>query len=504
MDRQDLFLKALTGRAEVNHFLGRLRTSRADYDQVVRFARDAGHKQVALAGLSELYGELGDYDLELRFADRLISITRNRDLRSRGRALIRKAGALRDKGNLRSSLRISERSVELLRGARKEQKLAPPDRQAIQRDISNSYKTMGMVYNLMGRYDSSLEHFKKSLIIAECVNDQTGIAHLLNNIGLIHWHKGAFQQAQDHFNKSLAVATRIGYKNVVSIVLGNLGLIYNEKTKYYIALGYFQKAFKVSEEIGNMTSMANNLHNMGLCYGNDYDLKNAMKYYQLSLNVFRRIGNKFGTAFTLINIGGICLERGEHKKALGCVNEAESIAASADLREIIIRSRLLKARIWRVRREYAKSSGLLRKTVALAKKNKMEGLMNDAIVQYVKTASEENNRLCVSGLAVYIAFLEHACEKTNVKYEKCFILNTLIKLDLIKKRYEAAERKFSEMSRFIKTAGDKKLIVESLIVRARLNKAAGRKYGHILRRARARAKELGLRLLLDEIKNAGR
>jgi len=499
MDRQDLFLKALAGRAEVYHFLGRLKSSLADFEQVVELARDAGHKQDALAGLSVLYGELGDYDHELLCANRLISITRNRDLRSQGRALIRKAGALRDKGNLRSSLKITERSVKLFRGARKDQKLTPHDHQAIQLDISNLYKTMGMVYNLMGKYDSSLEYFNKSLKIAEMIDDQTGIAHLLNNIGLIHWHKGAFQKAQDHFNKSLAVAMKIGYKNAVATVLGNLGLIYNERAKYNIALGYFQKAFKISEEISNKANMANNLHNMGLCYGNDCDLKNAMKHYLHSLNIFRKIGNKFGIAFTLNNIGMLYLERAEHKKALGCLNKAEKIAARADLSEIIIRSRMLKAQIWRVQRKYTKSSGSLIKTIAFAKKNKMEGLMNDAIVHYVKTAIEENNRSRLRDLAGYITFLEDNYKKMTVNYEKCFLLLPLIRYDMAGGKFDAAERKFLEFSRFIKRAGDKKLFAESLFIHARLNRAAGKEYLSLVVKGTKMARELGLINLLNEM-----
>jgi tetratricopeptide (TPR) repeat protein len=499
IDRSTLHMKALCGRAEVLHFLGRLKASMADYEHVAGLARDAGQKQFALAGLSVLYGELGDYDRELYCANRLISFARNRDLRSRGRALIRKAGALRDKGNLRSSLKSSERGVILLLGARKDQKLSPLERQAIQLDISNSYKTMGMVYNFMGKYDSSLDYFNKSLHIAKIIDDQAGIAHLLNNIGLIHWHKAALKLALDHFNQSLAVAMRIGYSNVVSTVLGNLGLIYNERTKYKIALGYFQKALKTSEEVGHKANMATNLHNIGLCYENIYDYKNAMKYYEQSLNIFRNIGNKFGTAFTLNNIGGICLERGELNKSLGCLNEAENFAVRADLREIIIRSRMMKARVWRAQRKYAKSSASLRKTIAFAKKNKMTGLMNDAIVQYVKTAGMENKRPQAQDLAGYIAFLEKAPKKTDMDYEKCFVLITLIKYYLVEMKFEAAEKKFVELSKLIKRANDKKIVIESLIIRACLNKAAGRKYTHLLKKARARAKEIELKLLLDEI-----
>lgn len=499
MDRQTLIVKALSGRAEVYHFIGQLKTSLADFERVTKLARGAGQSEAALAGLSVLYGELGDYDHELSFANRLVSITRGGDLRSRARALIRKAGALRDKGDLRSSLKISERSVKLFGAARNGRKLAPHERQAIQMDISNSYKTMGMIYNLMGKYDSSLEAYNKSLKIAETIDDRTGIAHLLNNIGLIHWHKGALQKALDHFNQSLAVAVKIGYKNAVSTVLGNLGLIYNERTKYGVALGYFQKALEISEEMGIKPNLATNLHNMGLCYENAYNYKNAMKYYLQSLKIFRNTGNKFGTAFTLNNIGGIYLERGEYNKALGSVNEAENIAVRADIGEIIVRSRMIKARIWRARREYAKSSGSLKKTVAFAEQNKMAGLMSDAIVQYVKTVCEENKRPRPPDLAGHIAFLDDARKKTIMDYEKCLLLHTLIRYDLAEGKYEAAERKFSTCSRFIRKAHDKKIFIEHLLIRARLNIAAGRKYSRLLRNARAQARKMGLKTLLNEI-----
>lgn len=497
MTGKTLYLKALSGRAEVYHFVGRLRRSIADFEIIMNCARAPGQKQEALAGLSSLYSDLSDYHRELLYANKLITITRNRDLCSKGKALINKAGALRDLGDYASSLKAADRSVKLFRSAQKVRGIGRRDRQRIQGHISDAYNTMGQVNNLQGRYHRALAFYYKSLKIVEAIGDQTAISHRLNNIGLVHWRLRRFEKARDCFNKSLAIGEKIGYQYIVSRSLNNLGNICYETEKFHIAIGYHQKAIKISHEIGNKLGTTNSLHNIGLCYASMYDFNNALKYYMLSLNIFRKIGHTYGTALNLDNIGLIHFERGEYVKALACEKEAEHIARDAGMADIVIRCLMLRARIYRVQKKYARSARLLKKTISFAARSKIEGLRIDAVMQYLKTAVEANS---LKGISNYIRQVERALQKATVNYDRCFALITLIQCALAKKDYRDAGKKYSALAILIKRSGDKKMIAQTLLIKARLDIAAGRDPRPALRKARELAQAAGLKPIVDEIK----
>lgn len=503
MNSQELYTKtirALAGRAEVYHIIGAPQKSKADYERVLMLSRDAAHKLSALVGLSVLYGELGDYDRELSYADRLIRFTRKMDLLSRGKALTVKAGALRDKGNYKSSLKISQRSIDLYRSAWKSAERRRGGRPSILQNISNAYNTMGMVNNIQGRYKSALANFKKRLDIGKKIDDRIAISQSLNNIGLIYWHNSKLRDAEKYFHKSLEIARKIGYKNAVSVILGNMGIINNDQEKYDTALEYFLKAIKIGEEVGNKAGTAAHLLNAGLCYENLCDFSNAFKYYTLSLGIFQKIGNKPGTAMALLDLGMNYCDRGDYKTALDYLNKSEKIALHADLLEIVIRCSTIKGKVFRGCKEYAKSIKLLKNSIGLAEKHKMEDLKVLALKEYVRTAIEEKSKKYLAGISDPITLLEDIYKTADIGKDKGLLLIIFIKYDIVRKKYEEAEKKLSKLSKLVKRLDNKEFTAEALFVQAQFNKATGRGCADQIKKAEELTKELGYYYLLDEIK----
>jgi len=503
MNRQTLHTKtirALTGRAEVYHIIGVLQKSMADFERVIRLSRDINYKRDALIGLSVLHGELGDYDQELSYADKLIRFTRKMDLLSKGKALTVKAGALRDKGNYELSLKTSQRSINLYRSVGKSAKRRSEDHRGILQNISNAYNTMGMVNNIQGRYDSALANFKKRLEIGKKINDQIAISQSLNNIGLIYWHNSKMETAENCFKKSLGIAQKIGYKNAVSVILGNIGIINNDQEKYNTALEYFLKAIKIGEEVGNKAGTAAHLLNAGLCYENLCDFSNAFKYYTLSLDIFQKIGNKPGTAMALLDLGMNYCDRGDYKAALEYLNKSEKIGLHADLLEIVIRCSTMKAKVFRGLKEYAKSIRLLNNSIGLAEKHKMSDLKVLALKEYVRTAIEEKSKKYLPGISDYISQLENIYKDADTGKDKGMLLIIFIKYGIAREKYKKAEKKLFELSNFVKKLDNREFTAEALFVQARFNKATGKEYADEIKKAKALAKELGFVFLLDEIK----
>jgi tetratricopeptide (TPR) repeat protein len=61
----------------------------------------------------------------------------------------------------------------------------------------------GVIYSVIGEFEISLEHSKKSLILFKKLNNKKYIAGLLNNIGIIHADKGEYHTALEYLEESL-------------------------------------------------------------------------------------------------------------------------------------------------------------------------------------------------------------------------------------------------------------------------------------------------------------
>ncbi len=501
MDNRALYLKALMRRAEVLHVAGAFKRSAADFKNVLSLSRSGQDKRDALIGLSAAYGEIGEYDLKLSYANRLLKVAIKMDLYSRGKALMVKGDALRDKGKYESSLETLKRSIGLFRRAQNGKSI---DRQMIQDNISKAYNNMGMAYNIQGRYASALTFYKKSLDLTEKIGNLVATTQATNNIGLIYWYTGKYGLAMDYFNRSLAFAQKTGFKSGISAILGNIGLVYNDLEKSEIALGYFLKAIAISKEIGHQASTGTHLNNAGLTYSNMSDLHNAHKFYAQSLNIFQKIGNARGKAMVLYNIGMNNCYRGDYKKALVYESEAEKIARSGNILEAVIRCDTLKACIFTGLKKYAAAIRIIKGAIRSAEKNKMEDLRIDALKQYARTVIEEKNRVRLTGLSKEIAQLEVVYGQTTTDMTRCLLLDLLVKYYLAVNQYETARKKLSELTAIARKSKDKYIIAETLIVQAMFNRATGKPCHRLLAQARPLIKELGYYSLLDGIRMVGK
>ena len=72
-------------------------------------------------------------------------------------------------------------------------------------NVSLILYSLGGIYKDRGELDTSLEHFKKALIIMTKLfkPESAQIADILDGIGLAYRDNGEFEQALEHFKKCL-------------------------------------------------------------------------------------------------------------------------------------------------------------------------------------------------------------------------------------------------------------------------------------------------------------
>ena len=65
-----------------------------------------------------------------------------------------------------------------------------------------------------------------SLVLAQSVNNQQGLATTLNNIGLLYYNQGQIQKDLDYYQQSLKAEESIGHEEGIATSLHNIGSLF--------------------------------------------------------------------------------------------------------------------------------------------------------------------------------------------------------------------------------------------------------------------------------------
>ncbi len=122
-------------------------------------------------------------------------------------------------------------------------------------NLGNLYRTMAFTgISSAQRKDSLLilaeEHFQKSLEIFREIEDNEGVATLLQNLGRICQDRNDIPGAKEYYDQSLSIWESLDNKDGIFYVLNNFGGLYLEEGKIIEAQVYGLKSLRVGQELG--------------------------------------------------------------------------------------------------------------------------------------------------------------------------------------------------------------------------------------------------------------
>lgn len=219
---------------------------------------------------------------------------------------------------------------------------------------------LGDVYTVTGRYDSSLEHYKKIPLekldggsrqriyrkkasVFERVGDfdkslefiSRGLSEnkqftiescrLLCKKGIVMMRRGQYDDAESNLLKALALCDDFYDEKTSADVHQNLGIVYLYKGEHEKSIEYLESALKSYGDMGNLIGKASTLDSLGHIYLNTGDLDDALEYFKEGYDIIKKTGDKRAISFTLNDIGTIYSKRGEIEKAIDCYEECHKI-----------------------------------------------------------------------------------------------------------------------------------------------------------------------------------
>ena len=154
-----------------------------------------------------------------------------------------------------------------------------------------------LTYKKDGKLDIAADYLEESLLIAQDLKDERGIAGIYNCFGLLYLQWGKFQRS----------------------------------------IGYFEKALKIETKYHFKANEAKARHNMSMCYINLQQTDKALNELNRSLEIKQELKDHSGVARTTSQIAQIYEGRGEYHKAFDTSSEALKIFEEEDLFQSVSR-----------------------------------------------------------------------------------------------------------------------------------------------------------------------
>ncbi|UII29410.1 tetratricopeptide repeat-containing sensor histidine kinase [Fulvivirga maritima] len=196
--------------------------------------------------------------------------------------------------------------------------------------ISRAEFCIGWVYERKGYYQDAVQHYHKSLQIANENGFDDRKKYILNNLGNANYFFGNYDDALRYHLESLKLREREGNLVEVAISCNNIGLVYYKIRDFDKAINFFDRALKIKKEIGDDTDLESILINLGLCYSELNRYKEALEFFDRILALCE-VGCEDRMKIEAYNGAGIAYySLGEIKKAKMYFEASNKLAIDDD------------------------------------------------------------------------------------------------------------------------------------------------------------------------------
>ena len=175
---------------------------------------------------------------------------------------------------------------------------------------------IGDLYDGLGKRQTALDYFNRTLPIYRQLGDRGGEVTMLNRIGSAQSDVGERQKALEAFNQALSLERALGGRGAEAETLTRIGSVHDELGERQTALEYYNQSLPIRREVGDRRGEADTVFRIAYVYAGTGEIQTAMGFYTQALAVQREIGDRDGEAWTLSCMGIAYNKQGENQKAL--------------------------------------------------------------------------------------------------------------------------------------------------------------------------------------------
>ncbi len=180
---------------------------------------------------------------------------------------------------------------------------------------AEAIRMSGFIYFDLGKLDSAMFEFQRSLNIFKQEEDDEGVANTLNNIGNLHRTRGDMERSKEFIQRSITLREQKG--DTAGLILGynDLAITYAYQNKLPYSLDLFQKSLEMAEALDDLRNQAYAVNNIGSVYDMIQQEAEAMEYYKRALKLKMQINDRYGVASGYFNIAALLSDQGDWESA---------------------------------------------------------------------------------------------------------------------------------------------------------------------------------------------
>ena len=91
-----------------------------------------------------------------------------------------------------------------------------------------AHRRLGRVSQALGDRERASQHLAASLRLFKKVEDQRGVAAVLDDLGRLLLGEGAYRRALEHHNEALAIKKQVGDPRAIAVSIHNIGRVHQE------------------------------------------------------------------------------------------------------------------------------------------------------------------------------------------------------------------------------------------------------------------------------------
>ncbi len=182
--------------------------------------------------------------------------------------------------------------------------------------VGSANNRLGLIYNLLGRYDQSIEHLNRARSYFDAVHDRVGYAMVTSNLALTYFNLGEIDKSLKLNLEAIRIREKYGVKGGIATGYNNIANIYVLKgDSLEVAAQYYRKAHKLLLEVDNPADAGVALKNLGDIAIQMGDSAGAMNYYFEGLRLVEESGVTLYTPQFMVSLANIHFSKGEFEEA---------------------------------------------------------------------------------------------------------------------------------------------------------------------------------------------
>ncbi|WDF54042.1 tetratricopeptide repeat protein [Mucilaginibacter sp. KACC 22063] len=191
--------------------------------------------------------------------------------------------------------------------------------------VAESYRVIGVGYSYNGEPEKAIESYLYALSYFQADNNLAGQAKVYNNIGNLYRDNDS-ERALENMRKSLQIAEKINDKNLIASLYLNIGNVYYRQKDFYEALNDYKKSNELFTKLGNKEYTVICMQNIGVIYYNLGQYNEAEKLL-VATNADAKKNNRYQQIASVdITLADLYIAKGEYNKAEAALEEGKQYA----------------------------------------------------------------------------------------------------------------------------------------------------------------------------------